>query len=173
MVRWVLQLDAAMMVGLHRWSSPTVTRAMSALTHLGDATNWTLLGLVLLTTGGRAWGAGIRLGVAAVLATLATQALKRLFRRPRPSAGLSGFRALVENPDLYSFPSGHTSAATAVAVAMAGYGSLTMLLVALACGVGVSRVYLGAHYPADVVAGAVVGLAAGIATQLLMTSGLS
>ena len=86
---------------------------------------------------------------------------------------MSGFRALVENPDLYSFPSGHTSAATAVAVAMAGYGSLTMLLVALACGVGVSRVYLGAHYPADVVAGAVGGLAAGIATQLLMTSGLS
>jgi undecaprenyl-diphosphatase len=70
--------------------------------------------------------------------------------------------ALTENPDVFSFPSGHTAAAFAVAIALAGYGWLGPFHLSLAFAIAMSRVYLGAHYPLDVAAGAVVGLFAGM-----------
>jgi undecaprenyl-diphosphatase len=80
-----------------------------------------------------------------------------------------GFEALAENPDRFSFPSGHTTAAFAAAVALAGapYGLGPAALV-LAVGIGASRVYLGAHYPLDVGVGVVLGSLSGAATRLVL-----
>ena len=53
-------------------------------------------------------------------------------------------------------------------MALAGAGLLGPAAVALAVGIGLSRVYLGAHYPLDVAAGAMLGTMAGAAARLLV-----
>jgi undecaprenyl-diphosphatase len=166
----ILSFDEALLLGMRRFQGPVRTTVAHALTRAGDASSWTALGVACLasfTPFGR--HLGLRLGVATGVATLLSQALKRSLTRARPDVSISGFEALAANPDRFSFPSGHTAAAFGVAVAFGGepfgLGPLALLL---AVGIGLSRVYLGAHYPLDVAAGAVLGVAAGLASRLLV-----
>lgn len=162
-LRRLLAWDEKLLLAVHRWQRPRWTRAMRAVTHLGDAQSLSFVGLVLLLSGtdaGRhlAWMLLLGSGGAALLA----QVIKRLSRRRRPNTGIRGFEALVQNPDAFSFPSGHTAATVGLAVAWAGEGTGLGLLASLFAGlVGVSRVSLGVHYPLDVMAGATLGLVAG------------
>jgi len=170
-LRRILSLDEALLLSFQRFRRPWRTFLARTLTTLGDAKSWTAAGLALLATrtelGVRL---GLRLGAAAALATLASQALKRALTRARPDSAIVGFEALARNPDRFSFPSGHTAAAFAVALAFAGephgVGPFALLL---GVGIGLSRVYLGAHYPLDVGAGAVLGAFAGLAARLLVS----
>ena len=165
----VVSIDQRLLLSVRRWESRFVTRLMRALTHLGDPASWLLLGLVLGLSGGSGPHYCALLGTAAGVALLIAQPLKRLCCRRRPSCGIGGFAALAKNPDVFSFPSGHTSVAFAVAVAFAGHsGMLGGLFLALAAGIAVSRVYLGAHYPLDVAAGVLVGAVSGVAARLLV-----
>lgn len=99
-------------------------------------------------------------GAALLLATLASGVLKDLVGRLRPPLADQTVSALIALPPDASFPSGHaTTAFAAAGVVAALHPRLGPPVVALAALVAVSRVYLGVHYPADVVAGAVLGLA--------------
>ena len=166
----ILSLDEALLLAFRRFHRPWRTSLARALTHLGDAKTWTLAGLACFATRS-AFGQhlGLRLAMAAGGATLLAQLLKRSLTRPRPDASIVGFQALASNPDRFSFPSGHTGAAFAVAVAWAtepfGLGPAAL---ALASGIGLSRVYLGAHYPLDVAAGSVLGICAGLLARLVV-----
>jgi undecaprenyl-diphosphatase len=167
--RRVLSIDQRLLLSVRRWESRLMTRLMRGLTHLGDPASWVLSGLVLGFSGGAGRYDCALLGTAAVLALLIAHPLKRICRRERPSRGIGGFAALAENPDVFSFPSGHTAVAFAVAAAFAGQGvPLAGFLLALAVGIAVSRVYLGAHYPLDVAAGVLVGTLAGTGARLLV-----
>lgn len=168
MVRKMLAFDEAILLGMRRWRPAAITSLMKLFTRLGDAPSWVFAALVLVAAGGDATLAGLKIGVAAGLAALVSQVLKRMWRRARPTAGILGFTALVENPDAFSFPSGHSAAAFAVALAMAGVVPGGPAFVALAFAVGLSRVYLGAHYPLDVAVGACIGLLCGGATRMLL-----
>jgi undecaprenyl-diphosphatase len=170
--RWarVLSFDEALLLSFRRFHSPWRTAIARALTHMGDAKTWTLAGLACLgTMTTRGTHLGLRLGAASLLATAASQALKRSLTRARPDVSIVGFEALAANPDRFSFPSGHTAAAFGVAIAFAGepYGVGPSALL-LAVGIGLSRVYLGAHYPLDVAAGALLGVCSGLASRLLV-----
>jgi undecaprenyl-diphosphatase len=169
MLRRLLAWDESMLVAVSRWHRPLMTRAMRGVTHLGDGQSLTFLGLVLLLAGTpQTRQLGWMLAMSTGLATLFAQAIKRFTKRRRPNVGIQGFTALVHNPDAFSFPSGHTAAAVALAVAWAGEGSgLGLLASAFALLVGFSRVYLGVHYPLDVMAGATLGLAAGAIARIV------
>ena len=167
----LLRWDEAILLKARRLHSPRRTALARALTRAGDGSSWTLYALLLLATfDPTAVAATLRLATAAGIATLLSQILKRSLGRARPDRAIVGFEALSGNPDRFSFPSGHTAAAFAVAVAFAGapFG-LGAALFLFALGIAVSRVYLGAHYPLDVAAGAVLGLFAGLASRLLVS----
>jgi undecaprenyl-diphosphatase len=166
----ILSFDEALLLSVQRFRNPWRTAIARTLTHLGDGRSWTLAGLACLGTfTARGMHLGLRLGAATGFATLLSQALKRSLTRARPDSAITGFEALAQNPDRFSFPSGHTAAAFGVAVAFAGeQHGLGPLVLLLAVGIALSRVYLGAHYPLDVGAGAILGLFAGLAARLLV-----
>jgi undecaprenyl-diphosphatase len=102
-------------------------------------------------------------GLALIITSLLVVIVKRAVRRNRPALDI---QASVP-PDRFSFPSGHTAAAFALAIAMSGVSPLLvppMLVVAIM--VGYARMYLGVHYPLDVAAGAALGLLCGSVAAL-------
>jgi diacylglycerol kinase family enzyme/membrane-associated phospholipid phosphatase len=106
-------------------------------------------------------------GSIALTSTLVNVLVKPLIRRRRPDMTIvASARALRRNPRSSSFPSGHAASAAAFTTGVAMESPVTGALIApVALGVGYSRVHVGVHYPADVVAGMAVGGAVALATQ--------
>jgi undecaprenyl-diphosphatase len=85
--------------------------------------------------------------------------MKLLVARERPS--LPGLPALTDTPTRLSFPSAHASTSFAGALAYSRVGVPSVPLYALAASLSMSRLYLGVHFPSDVLAGALLGTAVG------------
>ncbi len=136
---------------------------MALFSRLGDwGAVWIALAvLLLLTPRTRRAGAALALSLAAEV-LCCNLILKPLCARPRPCDVNSAVALAVPRPPGYSFPSGHTGAAFAAAVSLrlSGRGAWIPALV-LACLIALSRLYLYVHYPSDVLAGALLGAAAG------------
>jgi undecaprenyl-diphosphatase len=127
--------------------------------------------LIALLSHGRV-SAAIGVAMVAALATFAADSLsfgvKDLAHRARP------FIAHPQIHPLYtvhssSFPAGHAATAFAGATLLAYLAPrATPLFIALALAIGYSRVYLGVHYPGDVLAGAALGVLVGVVAILLL-----
>ncbi|HEV7384365.1 MAG TPA: phosphatase PAP2 family protein [Phenylobacterium sp.] len=139
--------------------------AMRDVTALGGVTVMTLVtvvGVLAFLMHGKRWHAGI-LAASVLLADLSSEGLKHLYGRPRPALVPHGSYVYSA-----SFPSGHStlSAATFLTLAMLiaslepNRGTKIMVFVLamlLVLAIGVSRVYLGVHWPSDVLAGWCLG----------------
>lgn len=135
-------------------------------THLGDH-GLLFIGLtLLLLLHPKTRSLGLRAALALLFSLLFTNILlKHLVARTRPFLVVEGLAALVVERDPNSFPSGHTSAAFAFAFSMLFVVKKPwkkVLLVLLAVLMSLSRLYVGVHYPSDVLAGCAVGICAGL-----------
>ncbi len=141
-----------------RGHTPAAERAVARFSSLGEHGRvWLAIGLA----GGLAqreerpaWRRARR----TVTATFALNtALKLVVRRRRPQ--LPGLPALTGTPTSLSFPSAHASTGFAGALAYSRLGMPALPLYGLAATLAYSRLYLGVHYPSDILAGALLGTA--------------
>ena len=155
-----LNFDNQIRTSLHQYASPTLTAAMQLITTMGSA--WLLVPLGTVVVIGLWIGGQRREAIVFVIimlgAVLLQLLLKLAFHRIRP---LPFFGPVLHS---YSFPSGHALNSLCFYGSLAvllgrrlgnlwarlGLAGLAFLLVGL---IGVSRVYLGVHYPTDVIAG--------------------
>ncbi|WP_421732054.1 phosphatase PAP2 family protein [Brevundimonas sp.] len=144
-----------------RW----LEEAMRDITALGGFTVLTLIAVVAVIALARArrWRSAVTLAGVALGAELTSDLLKLVYARPRPD--LTAQESYVYT---HSFPSGHSTVSTAIYFTLAALlasqvarrGSRALILLTtglLVLAIGVSRVYLGVHWPTDVVAGWAVG----------------
>jgi undecaprenyl-diphosphatase len=116
---------------------------------------------------GRPW-LWTRVAVAILLAESISGTLKVWVKRDRPPLSRPVPEPLLESPSTYSFPSGHATVSFACATVLAlAVPRLRVPLFVLAALISFSRVYVGVHYPFDVLAGAVLGVAIAIALRML------
>ena len=167
-------LDRAWALAIHRIDTPALDKVMIAITTLGNGTT-----LVLVIAAMVGWllrnnhrRIALILAVNALVAQGLDVLLKHLIARPRPT-----LFAEIALPSSYSFPSGHALLATAI------YGGIAAVLVTLRpwrrslvigaavfliFSIGFSRVYLGVHWPLDVLAGFAAGVPLLVATVHLL-----
>lgn len=141
--------------------SPLLSAIMIPLTTLGNSgILFITLGIILLLCKRTRKSGILMLICLAVGFILNDIVIKNLVQRPRPFTDFGQIVPLITLPGSYSFPSGHTVSAFAAMITLfftqKKYTVWGLLLAVL---MGFSRIYVGVHYPTDVLAGAVVGTA--------------
>lgn len=139
-------------------------RMMLGFTQIGNGITALALGLVLFFTGKRLVAYELILGTLTLW--IVVELVKALVRRSRPFIRVTQARIVGSRAAGQSFPSGHTSQAFFIATLMAPHfhanSWIIFFLYAIAVLVGITRMYVGAHYPRDVLAGAILGSAWGL-----------
>ena len=159
--------DHKLMRKLNNWHAPHWVRWCAvAATRGGDGWLWYFFGLVVLLFGGAARLSALASASSAALIGIALfVSLKRVSGRKRPCEIEPHCWAKLLPPDRFSFPSGHTITAFAVAGTLGlFYPFLLPVLLFCAVGIALSRILLGMHFMSDVLAGAAIGLALAFAS---------
>ncbi|MCR4896590.1 MAG: phosphatase PAP2 family protein [Lachnospiraceae bacterium] len=161
-------MDSAILLWIQETlRAPILNPVMIFITHLGDhGAVWLALTVLLL-----ALPRTRKMGIACFLSlllmgTTCDLILKNVVARIRPYEVIEGLECLVGPQVDYSFPSGHTASSFACAyviLRMATKKAAAVPALVLAALIAFSRLYVGVHYPTDVLAGMVWGVLCGIA----------
>jgi undecaprenyl-diphosphatase len=156
--------DYSIMHRANNWVAPRWVRFyVIGATRGGDGWLWYAMGLAILLFGGEERFAALgAAGLSSVLSILLFIWLKRFTGRRRPCQIEPHCWATLLPPDQFSFPSGHTMTAFAVAITLSlFYPTVTIGLLFCALSIAMSRILLGMHFLSDVVAGALIGTGLG------------
>ena len=152
--------------------SDALTPIMKLITHLGDkGLFWIVLTLILLCFK-KTRRMGVICALSMAIGLLITNvAIKNVVARPRPYREdmIQGLRLIIEEQKDWSFPSGHTTNSLATAWVIFRRTTLSrtggvigrflgILALALAILISLSRLYVGVHYPTDVIGGVIIGI---------------
>jgi membrane-associated phospholipid phosphatase len=148
-----------------RGHSPGLESAAKALGRAGNhGAVWVVLGVVLAIVDSERREQWLICAALGPIAIVLNYGIKLLVKRPRPV--LEGLPPLGGAPSSLSFPSAHALSSFAVAVAMFRVDPATAGALVVALAISLCRPYLGMHYPSDVLAGALLGVALGLLVPL-------
>jgi undecaprenyl-diphosphatase len=155
------------------WVNPILDRFMPFVTNGSNYNVPLLVAAIILIAVGRL--RGLRFVVLAVISVVIADAIgahvfKHAFSRPRPCIALEGVRLLVGCTNLPSFPSNHAVNSSVLATLTICHRPLFWLpAAALVLLIGFSRIYVGVHYPLDILAGSALGIVVALVLSAIMT----
>lgn len=155
-----------------RWHRSSMDRFFYMWTHLGGATvtiSTVILLMLLLPAQLKSWG--IVCMVSLIISHIPVSVSKKMYPRKRPYLSLPDTK-IGDNPlKDHSFPSGHTTAIFSITtplILLNPFIGMFLLLTALL--VAISRMYLGLHYPSDVLAGMILGISSSFFSLFLVNA---
>lgn len=143
---------------------------MIFITRIGDAgLIWILIAIALLINK-KYRKVGFMVLFALVLGSILGEGIiKNIIQRDRPFVSMEGIDMLIKAPTSYSFPSGHTTSSFAAAGVLASsFKKESIYIFALASLIACSRIYLGVHFPTDIVAGIILGLSCAYLSRFII-----
>lgn len=153
-----------------RMNSKFLDIFMYRVTDLGGAIFSTLLSLVFIIFGNRfIKEIGIQCLMVLGISQIIVQGLKKILSRERPYKIIETLNTFGIDLSDYSFPSGHTTASFSIASTLAlNIPRISLIVFILALIIGISRIYLGVHYPTDVAAGIFLGMGTSVLVHLYL-----
>ncbi len=171
----ILEGDRKLLTSLLRFRAfRTLNALMRVITVFGGAVfSVGIVLLLLLVSDGRTKQAASVAAVGLAGSFLIVQCIKKTVKRFRPYLVIAEIKLLGKPLKDHSFPSGHTTSIFSIVTAFAlAFPALAVWFYGLAALVGVSRVYLGFHYPSDVLAGILIGAGCSIGSHFALHSWL-
>lgn len=162
---FINELDANILIYIQEHvRNNTLDGLFIGFTNLGNGgILWLVVSLILICFK-KTRKIGITCGISLLIGFLITNiTLKNLVARVRPFYTIDGLTTLISYPKDYSFPSGHTTSwfASSTGIFLTTNKKFSCILLILAVVMGFSRLYVGVHYPTDVIAGIIIGVLSG------------
>ncbi|WP_078430073.1 phosphatase PAP2 family protein [Alkalihalobacterium alkalinitrilicum] len=170
--QWFYQTDCSLFYLINEKSQSKISfLVMSYLTHLGGATFTVGITILLcLLLSGPMKGLALAAALALTFSHILVVIFKKGYRRKRPYLVLPNTYVVDNRFKDHSFPSGHTTAIFSVATPFILFNPwLSFLLLPIALLVGVSRIFLGLHYPSDVIVGAILGFSSALLSTVVFS----
>lgn len=172
MLETLLNIDGGLLLLIQEYvRNPILDNIMIFITTLGNGGMIWIAATIILLIPKKTRKVGIMSGVALLGSLIINNnIIKNIVQRPRPFVTFTDLQIIIPIPSEFSFPSGHT--ASSFAAAGVFYSNLPKKFgvpaVILAGLIGLSRLYVGVHYPTDVIAGIIMGILLSSGAEMLV-----